>query len=381
MSYKTFLLVFLGMIFGFGPFLTDMYLPAFPQLQEVFGTDVSTVQLSLSGCMFGLALGQLFWGPLSDRYGRRPVIMLSLSLFALSCIGCWLAPDIGFLILMRVLQGVGGSGGLVLSRSIAADLYTGRELVRTMAIIGAVNGIAPVTAPVVGGLLTDTVGWRGIFAVLLAIGLVLILCNLRFRESLPAERRSRHGVLQSWTVFPTLLRNRPYVWSILQYGCLHGIFFSYLASSPFIIQGHYGFSPTAYSIFFAVNATTVGIASALSMRFRTPQRCTFVSSLALVFLSLGVAVVLLSDGSVWFYEAFTLLQVFCCGLCFASTPTVTMSLARQHAGSAAALLGVCTYVFGCVVTPLVGLGTPTLSTAIIYTISSLLTFLCATRMQ
>lgn len=368
------------MIFGFGPFLTDMYLPAFPQLQEYFSTDVSVIQMSLSSCMLGLAVGQVVWGPLSDKYGRRSVTMLSLVLFMLSCIGCILAPSIEFLIIMRLLQGIGGSGGIVLSRSIAADLYTGKELARMMAIIGAVNGIAPVTAPVAGGLLTDSIGWRGIFGVLLAIGFVLAVCCLRFRESLPRERRTESSMLSIFSTFGRLLRNKRYLWCILQYGFLHGMFFSYLASSPFIIQDHYGFSATGYSIFFAVNATTVGIASALSMKFRTPAQCTFYASCLLMVLSIGIASVLATDGSVWIYEILTLLQVFCCGLCFASTPAMTMDLERSNAGAAAALLGVSTYTFGCIITPLVGLYDTMLSTGVIYISSAIFTLYFAARL-
>ena len=380
MRYQTFLILFLGLVFGFGPFLTDMYLPAFPQLQEAFATSTSSVQLSLSACMLGLAIGQVFWGPLSDRYGRRPIIRLSLYLFILSCIGCICAPSIDFLIGMRLLQGIGGSGGLVLSRSIAADLSSGKELARMMAIIGAVNGIAPVTAPVAGGLLTDSIGWRGIFAVLLVIGILLTCGSFRLKESLPIERRTETNLAGIVATFRSLLGHRRYVWGILQYGFLHGVFFSYLSSSPFILQHHYGFSPTSYSILFAVNATTVGIASALSMKFRTPARCTFVASASLLVLSLLVAAVLLTGSSVWLYETCTLLQVFCCGLCFASTPALTMDLEHKRSGSAAALLGICTYVFGCLITPLVSLGSTLVSTSIIYVSSAAVTFFFAYRL-
>jgi len=379
--YHIFLIVFLGMIFGFGPFLTDMYLPAFPQLQSFFGTDSSMVQLSLSACMLGLAVGQVIWGPLSDKYGRRPVIIGSLLIFMISCIGCLFSPSIQFLIVMRLLQGIGGSGGLVLSRSVAADLYSGKDLVRIMAIIGAVNGIAPVTAPVVGGLLTDSIGWRGIFAALLAIGLALIICAKVFKESLPVERRSQKNLLDSLSVFGPLLRNKRYVFSILQYGFLHGMFFSYLSSSPFIVQEHYGLSATGYSILFAVNAATVGVASILSMKFKSPSKCTLVASGALLILSVLVSAVLISDGSMWLYEACTMLQVFCCGLCFASTPALAMDLERKNAGAAAALLGVCTYTFGTVITPLVSLGNILVSTSIIYTASMAVAFYFSVRMH
>lgn len=380
MNYRVFLIIFLGVLFGFGPFLTDMYLPAFPQLQGSLGTTASMVQLSLSACMLGLAVGQAVWGPLSDRHGRKPMAKISLWLFMASCVGCIFAPSIEVLVLMRLIQGAGGSGGIVLSRSIAADLYSGRDLARIMALIGAVNGVAPVTAPVAGGLLTDSIGWRGIFAVLLGIGMILILATSHFNESLPVERRSAEPLSRTFARYGSLLKNRSYVWSIMQYSFLHGIFFSYLASSPFIVQEHYGFSATGYSILFAVNATTVGAASVLSMKFRTPRHCTFTASAALLVLSAIVAVVLMTGGPFWMYEACTLMQVFCCGLCFASTPAVALDLERKNAGVAAALLGICTYVFGFVVTPMVGLGHTMTTTALIYLISAVVTFYFAYKM-
>lgn len=381
MNYRLFIIIFLGAFFAFGPFLTDMYLPAFPQLQVSFGTTESMVQMSLSACMLGLAIGQAIWGPLSDKYGRKVITKVSLFMFIIACLCCIFSPSIEFLIAMRLLQGIGGSGGLVMSRSIAADLYSGKELAKLMALIGAVNGIAPVTAPVAGGLLTDSLGWQGIFAVLLVIGIVLIMATSHFKESLPIERRSKERLTKSIQTYATLFKNKRYVWSILQYGFLHGMFFSYLASSPFILQNHYGFSATGYSILFAVNATTVGVASMLSMRFSSAAKCTLTASSALFALSLMVAWVLLSDGSVWLYEICTLLQVFCCGLCFASTPAMAMDMERKNAGVAAAMLGIFTYAFGCAITPIVGLGDTMLTTSIIYVASSTLTLVFAYKLK
>lgn len=134
-----------------------------PQLQHYFGTDASSVQLSLSASMFGLAVGQIFFGPLSDKYGRRPVVIASLWLFIASTLACLWSASIEMFVTMRVLQGIGGSGGIVLSRSIATDRYWGEKLAKMMAVIGAIHGVAPVAAPIVGGMMTDSLGWQGIF--------------------------------------------------------------------------------------------------------------------------------------------------------------------------------------------------------------------------
>lgn len=157
-KYFVFLIVFLGMLSAFGPFVTDMYLPTLPSMAEVFNTTPSLVQLGLATSMLGLAFGQVFFGPLSDKYGRRPILMSAMILFAVSTVISIYSPTIEFFNACRFAQGLGGAGGIVLSRSISTDCYSGRELAKILAIIGAVNGIAPVTAPVVGGLVAEAVG-------------------------------------------------------------------------------------------------------------------------------------------------------------------------------------------------------------------------------
>lgn len=186
--YFIFLMVFLGALSAFGPFITDFYLPTLPSMAEVFHTNASMVQLGLTTSMIGLAVGQIFFGPVSDRFGRRPVLLASLILFCVSALASIFSPTIEFFNVCRFLQGLGGAGGIVMSRSVATDCYSGRELAKVLAIVGAINGIAPVAAPVVGGMVASSTGWQGIFWILFAIGVVLsVLCKM-FRESLPKEK-------------------------------------------------------------------------------------------------------------------------------------------------------------------------------------------------
>ena len=148
---QLFILVFLGMLTAFGPFVTDMYLPTLPAMTGYFHTTSSQVQLGLTASMIGLAVGQLFFGPLSDKYGRRPPLLAALILFLLSTIGCLCSERIMQFVGWRLVQGIAGAGGIVISRSIAADKYSGKELAKMLAIIGAINGVAPVAAPIAGG--------------------------------------------------------------------------------------------------------------------------------------------------------------------------------------------------------------------------------------
>lgn len=210
-KYYFFLVVFLGMLSAFGPFVTDMYLPTLPSMTEVFHTTTSLVQMGLAASMLGLAIGQVFFGPLSDKFGRKSVLISAMVLFAVSTVASIYSPDINFFNVCRFLQGLGGSGGIVLSRSIATDCYSGRELAKMLAIIGAVNGIAPVTAPVIGGLVSEAIGWRGIFWILFAIGAVILAMCLLFRESYPKGKRYAGSILSLFGKFPQLFRLRYFV--------------------------------------------------------------------------------------------------------------------------------------------------------------------------
>lgn len=188
-SYSVFLFILLGALTAFGPLVTDMYLPALPGMANYFSTTASMVQLGLTTSMIGLAVGQLIFGPLSDKFGRRPLLLASMLVFIVSTLLCIYSPNIETFIALRLLQGIAGAGGIVISRSVATDMFSGKELAKSMAIIGAINGVAPVAAPVLGGFFTDIIGWRGIFWILLGIGILLLMAVVRFRESLKPENR------------------------------------------------------------------------------------------------------------------------------------------------------------------------------------------------
>lgn len=241
------------MLTAFGPFVTDMYLPSLPSMGEYFNATSSQVQLGLTTSMIGLAVGQVLFGPLSDRYGRRRPLLAAMWLFLASTLLCLFSQTIFQFVAFRLLQGIAGAGGIVISRSVAADKYTGRDLAKMLAVIGAINGVAPVAAPIVGGVFTGLIGWKGIFCILLGLGVVLLAGSYRFRESLPAARRSAAGWGDMFRGFRTVLADRQYMSYVLQFAFAQGVLFAYIASSPFIIQQHYGYSPLMFSICFAVN--------------------------------------------------------------------------------------------------------------------------------
>ena len=246
--------MFLGVLSAFGPFVMDMYLPTLPAMAGYFRTTASNVQLGLTTGMVGLAVGQLLFGPLSDRYGRRRPLLAAMALFLLATLACLFAPNIAVFVAFRFVQGVAGAGGVVISRSIAADRYVGHELAAMLALVGAVNGVATVAAPVGGGMLAALGGWHAIFWFLLALGAVLLAACLWFRESLPVAQRTQANWKTLSGTFLDVLRNRAYLSYILQYGFAMSVLFVNIASAPFIMQQHYGLTPLQFSLCFGINA-------------------------------------------------------------------------------------------------------------------------------
>lgn len=373
---RIFLLVLLGMLSAFGPFVTDMYLPSLPAMGDYFSTSSSMVQLGLTTSMIGLAVGQVFFGPLSDRYGRRMPLLVAMWLFIASTICCLFSTSIEMFVAFRLIQGVAGAGGIVISRSVATDRYSGRELAKMLAVIGAINGVAPVAAPIVGGVLTESIGWQGIFAVLLGLGVILLGGCYCFRESLPKEQRLASKWNDTFRSFKVVLQDRQYVFYVLQMAFAQGVLFSYIASSPFILQQHYGFSAFTFSLCFAVNAVAIGVAAALSVKFRRPVSCTLAGCIGMLVAAIGECVALMMGCGFWVYELLLLVLLFMMGLTFTSTTTLAMERQRENAGTASALLGAVCFAFGGIVSPLVGIGNILTSTGIIFVISALCSLGC-----
>lgn len=366
------MIIFLGMLSAFGPFVTDMYLPVLPRMAEIFNCSTSTAQFGLTMSLVGLAVGQLFFGPLSDKYGRRPVLLASMILFAASTVVILFSPTMEAFNLCRLFQGIGGAGGIVLSRSIATDYYSGRELAKMLAIIGAINGIAPVVSPVVGGVVSTFTGWQGIFLVLLAIGLVIMLMCVRFRESHPLEKRNPNGVVASFASILRLLRMPYFVVYVLMYAFACGILFSYISSAAFIIQNHYGYSPLVFSICFAVNSVFIGIGSGLSVKLKESTRAAAIGSTTLMVVAIAQIVAGQFVDSFVLYEVFMLILLTGVGIMLTSATTLAMSEGRQFVGAASAVFGAVGFLFGGVVSPLVGIGDVVRSTMIVMAVCGVL---------
>lgn len=368
---KNYLLITLGLLTAFAPFVTDLYLPALPSLAAYFKSPDALVQMSLTMSMLGLATGQLFIGPVSDRFGRRNVLLLTLILFIITSIFCILSPSVHLFNLSRLFQGMSASGGIVIARSISADLYSGKELKRFLGMISAVNGIAPVLAPVLGGLIMSVGTWKNIFAVLLAYGLLMLLLAIGTRESLPLHRRSKHGIVGSFAAYAKLFRNKTYLLYLSVFMFSSMVLFAYIACSPFILQSIYSLSPMQFSLCFALNA--IGITAGCMLGTHLSDRVSLLAGGISIFASTLICMAsLLLQTNVLLVEASFCICMFSFGLLQPVSNAKTLDAAGENVGCGAAALGSCGFVTGAIVSPLVGLGNMALSSSLTLTIGGLL---------
>lgn len=373
---KAFVLIVTGLVSAFGPFVTDFYLPALPALGNYFQTTASLVQLSLTFSMVGLAVGQLIIGPLSDKYGRKLPLQISLCLFCLSTIGCLYAESIYGFVFFRILQGLAGAGGVVISKSIATDLYQGRELMRFFAMLSSVHGIAPIGAPVLGGVLLETMDWKGIFWILLVIGMALLTSICFFRESLPAEKRQHAGIGSMFRHYLPVLRHGQFMRYVWIQAFAMGAMFVYIAASPFIFQEHFGMSPLAYSLCFGINAVGIMLGSLAASRFADALTALRFGIKGFCCLSLPVAASLLASPSVWIVEGMLFLFLIFLGLILPGSTSLALDLERDNSGNASALLGFLMFLFGGMLSPLTGIGDMLGTTALLIVACSIGAWAC-----
>lgn len=372
-----FLVFFLVTVSALGSFVNDMYTPSLPAMCRFFGCDISVAQLGLTMGMIGLGAGQILLGCLSDRYGRKPVLIGSVLVFILAAVASVFSPNIHVFNIFRLFQGLGASGGYFLARSIPADLYSSRALAKLMAITGAINGIAPASAPVIGGITADTWGWKAVFIVLAAFALIILAISPLVKESLPQSRRTTGAWWKSMGGYKLLMRQRPFMIHTCFKGCALGLLFAYISAAPFIIQSHYGLSQTHYGLLIGFNSLFVASGSMLAMKFKPLKKA---ARTGVFFLVCGTVAVV---PSLWFVHSLIVFEIcmsvmlFGLGLIFTTTNTLAMSEGSGRAGEASSLLGVSGYVVGAIVAPLVGLGNVLHSTAIVFLVLVFLTFICS----
>ncbi|RAU92808.1 multidrug effflux MFS transporter [Paenibacillus sp. YN15] len=354
------LILILGSLSAFGPLSLDMYLPSLPALAGELGTGASQAQLSLTFCLLGLALGQMLAGPLSDVRGRRMPLLASLAVYATASLLCAYSPNIWIFCGLRLVQGLAGAAGIVLSRAVVRDMYTGTELTRFFAMLMLVNGAAPILAPILGGQLLQWTSWRGVFVILAAIGgIMLASVWLWLPETLPPDRRARGGLGHTLAAFRSLLRDRRFIGLALAQGFMYAAMFAYIAGSPFALQELYGVSPQMFSVVFAANGLGIILAGQTAgklagrVKEQTLFRCGILIGLA---GGLGLPAALLAEAGLPAILPCLFLVVSSIGIASTSGTSLAMESYGHAAGSASALLGLISFIAGGIVSPLVGLG-------------------------
>lgn len=372
-GYYIFLIAYLVGLSAFGSFVNDMYLPSLPEMVKGFHSSISTVQLGLTMGMIGLGLGQVILGPLSDRYGRKPILIVSLIVFVAGAVVSVFSPTINFFLMCRVIQGLGASGGYFLARTVPADIYGGRQLAQMMALIGAINGIAPASAPVIGGIVAESEGWRGVFWILAGFATLLLLLCVFFKESLPKSRRDSGKFWDAFKEYGPLLSNRRFMTHVLLKGAALGLLFAYISSAPFIMQTVYGFSELKFGLFMGFNALFAAAGSIIALKFKVLKNAAWLGGWVLMISTVVEALTLYFIKDFWAYEIALLPMIFSMGMIFTVGNTLAMNEGRSDAGTASAILGLCGYVFGAIVAPLVGLGDIRQSTATVFLIMAFTT--------
>lgn len=353
------LVVFLGMLTAITPLATDLYLPALPIMPGELNTTASNIQMTIGIMTFGVALGQLFGGPISDTMGRKLPLIIGNLLCVISGIICAYAPSIEILLLGRFLQGLTGSVGVVISKAIARDFASGQELTKLFALLMMVNGLAPVLAPLVGGQLLLFTTWRVIFVILAVFSTILLVGSLLFRESLPKEKRITGGVNVAVKNYITLIKDKRFLGQTLIQLFAFGGFFAYISGSSFVYQNIFNLSAQEFSYFFGINSCGIILASAISGRvsniITSRQLLTF-SLWQLTISSLLFLIAMIFEWSLMPVTTILFFAVCTVSLFGSASFSMAMTNYGKMAGSASAILGFASMFSAGIVSPLVGIG-------------------------
>lgn len=351
------LMLFLGIMAAMAPLATDMYLPALPTVQQDLGINASLAQLTLTMTLLGMALGQIVMGAVSDRFGRKRPLFLGMLGFMVANLGCVLAENIWCFLAFRFLAGFAGASGVVIARAIARDVAEGPALTRFFAMLMMVNGIAPIAAPVLGGQILLFSGWRTVFIILIAIGIMQAIFTLAFTETLPVAKRL-NNMSAAFSKFPELLKNRYFLGHCLLQCVYFGSFFAYIAGSSFVFQNIYQVSPQVYSLIFGGVGIGLMIAGTLPARFAGRISDVTLLKISLVIPCIASLLLLggfLCEAPMWYTTV--LLFATIVPLSVMSSASFSLALSRQgkNAGSASALIGFFSMILGGCMMPVVGI--------------------------
>jgi DHA1 family bicyclomycin/chloramphenicol resistance-like MFS transporter len=353
----------LGGLTATPPLAMDMYLPSLPEVTTSLHAPAATVQLTLTGCLAGMALGQLLVGPMSDKWGRRRPLLTGLAVYVLATALCAFAPTVETLVAFRLVQGLAGAAGIVIARAVVRDLYDGVAMARFFSTLMLISGVAPIVAPLIGGQILRVTDWRGVFVVLTGVGIALTaLVAVKLPETLPPAERHGGGVGAALRSMRTLLADRVFTGYTVAGGFAFAALFAYVSASPFVIQEIYGASPQTFSLLFGVNSVGLVVAGQVNGKIlvgRVSLDRVLAVGLAIVTLA-ATAVLLMATGALGDVglapvaaALFVLMSAM--GITLPNTQALALMRTRHNAGSASALLGTTSFLIGAVASPLVGI--------------------------
>ncbi|NEB11361.1 multidrug effflux MFS transporter [Streptomyces coelicoflavus] len=353
----------LGSLTATPPLAMDMYLPALPEVTRSLSAPAATVQLTLTACLAGMALGQIVVGPMSDKWGRRRPLLAGLAVYVVATALCAVAPNVELLVAFRLVQGLAGAAGIVIARAVVRDLYDGVAMARFFSTLMLISGVAPVVAPLIGGQILRFTDWRGVFVVLVVVGVVLgVVVWARLPETLPVEERHAGGAGDTLRAMRGLLADRAFTGYMLAGGFAFASLFAYVAASPFVVQEIYGASAQTFSLLFGLNSVGLVVVGQINGKILVGRvRLDRVLGLGLVVVIAAATALLLMSLGVFgevglgpvAVALFVLMSAM--GVSLPNTQALALMRVRKSAGSASALLGTSSFLIGAVASPLVGI--------------------------
>lgn len=353
------LLFVLAVLLGFASISTDLFLPALPAMQAALGASEGTLEFAISGYLLGFGFGQLFWGPVSDRFGRRGPVVIGTLIFVIGSAGCALATDGAQLIGWRVIQAIGASAGVALARAMVRDLYERDRAAKVLSTLMTVMAIAPLLGPNVGAQILAAASWQAIFWTLVAIGLATSTAILTLPETLPPEQRHKETMLRALAGYGSVLGNRVLLGYAAAVGFYYVGVFANIAGGAFAYIGYYGLSPAAYGLVFSSGVLGLMAANFINARFVLrfgSDTLLLVGAIGAATFGLALAIVTVTGfagvaGLIVAQFLFTAMN----GLILANGVAGALADVRQRAGAASAVVGAIQYGSGMVGSALVGI--------------------------
>lgn len=355
------IVLLLGSLIALGPLSIDMYLPALPELQRDLSASPSSVQLTLTGVLVGLGLGQLLIGPLADIYGRRRPLLVGIAISVVSSLLCAVAPSILVLDALRLVQGVGAAAASVVAMAVVRDLFTGRAAASVISRLIMVMALAPVLAPSLGSAVLEVGSWRTVFLVLAGLGALLgLVAAIGLEETLPAERRAAPGLRRTLGTYGVLLRDPSLVGFMLVASLTMAAVFAYVSGASFVLQDGFGLDERTFSLLFGVGAVGLLVSSQVNVVLLRRFGPGTILSAALT-VAAGAGGVMLFNASTGtggllgiMVPIWVVLSMV--ALCGPNATALALADHGEHAGAAAALLGAAQFTLGALIAPLTGLG-------------------------